>query len=258
MSVRKDRTERLSSQEPGGVLVELLGVRVEAAELGVVDRRREPGLDHPGDQPQPSSQGVRVGVFGRIVVVAEDSFEPGAAGVRGHGAPRDELEQRVLAFPVRWPAIRSSMARCSLAPSASGTPRRRRNWSAVASEGTIALPPRRACGNASVAMCRAGASPPGAAGPRVDGPGQPAGFLLARMQPRGMPDGHRLEVRAVRVGIADRLHDRQPALFAELREAVERRMQPDVIVDRFQVLGFQRRAWAGFCGRCRRRGGRPC
>ena len=89
-------------------------------------------------------------------------------------------------------------------------------------------------------MCKAGASPPGAAGPASMARASQPGSSWPGCEPRRLPDGHRLEVRAVRVGITDRLHDRQPALFAELRETAERRMQPDVIVDRLQVLGLER------------------
>ena len=46
---------------------------------------------------------------------------------------------------------------------------------------------------------------------------------------RGLPDRHAPEVRAIRVRVADALHDRQPAILDHVGRAAHRRMEPDVV-----------------------------
>jgi hypothetical protein len=73
------------------VPVELLGVRVEVAKLGVVDRRRHPGADQPGNQPQPLGESG-LGIFADAALGTQHLLKPGARGVRDHGAARHELK----------------------------------------------------------------------------------------------------------------------------------------------------------------------
>lgn len=76
VNLRHERLDRTAQfEKPRRVLIELIGVRVEAAELSVVDRSRKPCLDRPSNQPQPAGQSIRIGVFERAVAL-EDRFEP--------------------------------------------------------------------------------------------------------------------------------------------------------------------------------------
>jgi len=167
------------------VPVELLAVRVEAAELGVVDRRRQPCADQPGDQLQAPGQAVVIGVLARVVIVNEHLLEPGrcwrtrprcyARRTGAKGSPRPRPRPRS-----GW-RLRSRPRAGRAAPADSDTPNRRRNCSTVASEGTCCCPtPRRACGSASAAMCKAGASAARGRRAGVDGTRQPAGFPPGR------------------------------------------------------------------------------
>ena len=75
---------------------------------------------------------------------------------------------------------------------------------------------------------RSGQAPPAAH--RTRGPAsrsaRSCGLRVGRV-----PDVHRLEVRAIRVGIADALHDRQLPVFQQRRHALQARMQADAVVD---------------------------
>src|SRR5262249_36859982 len=79
------------------VCPELIGVRVEAVELGVVEARAEPRLDELRDQPQPACQAVELRVSGPSVLPLEDTLQAGAAGVGQHLRVLDEVEQRARA-----------------------------------------------------------------------------------------------------------------------------------------------------------------
>jgi hypothetical protein len=80
-------------------------------------------------------------------------------------------------------------------------------------------------------MCSAGASLTERPQPLVQRAGQPAGPVGVGVQPARVPDGHRLEVRPVRVRITDALHDRQLPLLQELLQAGQGGMQPHAVVD---------------------------
>ena len=82
----------------------------------------------------------------------------------------------------------------------------------------------------------------------VEAAGQPAGRCRRRLEPGRVPDGHRLEVRPVRIGIPDALDDRKLLPFEQLGEAAERWVQPDMVVDLVQPLSAA--SWS--LGRCLR------
>jgi hypothetical protein len=71
--------------------------------------------------------------------------------------------------------------------------------------------------------------------PMIDRPREPAGSRLVRAQRGGLPDRHALEMRAIRVGIAHTLDDREPLLLKELGKPIERRMQANMVVDLFHI-----------------------
>ena len=64
LQVVEERLERRAQlAQQARVLLELAAVGVEAVEVGVVDRRRQAGLDELGDQAEPPGQAVEVGVI---------------------------------------------------------------------------------------------------------------------------------------------------------------------------------------------------
>ncbi len=74
-------------------------------------------------------------------------------------------------------------------------------------------------------------------GPGVEGAAQPAGLegLGVVLHAGRLPDLHRAEVRAVRVGIAHPLHDREAPALEELRHPSHRGMQADLGCDLVQL-----------------------
>ncbi len=78
---------------------------------------------------------------------------------------------------------------------------------------------------------------------RLDIARQPAIGRLRGLRVAGVPDIHRVEVRAVRVGIADALHDRHVPRVIQRLERLQPRVQPDRIVQlEHLVLADRRRA----------------
>ena len=88
-------------------------------------------------------------------------------------------------------------------------------------------------------MCRIGTPPESL--PLSTAAAQPSGLFAPLGRP--MPDVHRLEVRALRVRVADALHDRQLSL-SHIGRSPDPGMQPDVVVQADDdVLVW--RVWAG-------------
>ncbi len=223
---RGDRVGELVEQ--GRVGAELVGVGVEAVERGVVDPRAEAGLDDLRDQFQPPRQ-AEVGVRRLAGVVLVELFEPLARVVGREGAPAEEAEQRVAAG-------RSSRATRSSASRTSRFGRRRRRAGAgtvrgVVSDGTSVFFALKASGKERAPTCRPGMSPPTSPALRVEGAAEPAGLQGAVLEPGGLPDLHRAEVRAVGVGVADALDDRGLARSRSLAISPIDGVQADLVGD---------------------------
>ena len=84
-------------------------------------------------------------------------------------------------------------------------------------------------------------------------PSQPV--VVVRFGIGRLPDVHRLEVRAVRVRIADALHDRELAGVPHGLKPLHAGVQADVIVEADDAVPSSGGAWAGPCGTGRRRRG---
>ncbi len=197
----------------------------ELARVGVVpalgrieDPRPEAALEEPGDELEPGGQG-RVGVAGPGGLVGGQAGHPVAGGVGVQGAPADEAGQAVAGGRVgRRPRGRAPVERQVLDPLQAGGDR------PPAPQGH-----RRAPGSDER---RARAFD------RVEAPADPAGaVVLLGVEPGGLPDGHALEVRPGRVGVAHARDDRQPARLQELAGVRHRRVEPDPVAHLDQLIG---------------------
>ena len=186
-----------------GVARELVAVGVVVALLEVVDARAQPGLDQPRRQLEPPGQ-LRLGIAvhgrrgpgdgleavrRRVGVQQAAAEELPQVVTGGRGADRPGLGflvgQGIVVEPVESGADGS--------PAADG---RRRRVGADQQRRRGAVAGRRAAVEAAADPAQAG--------------------VVELVEAGRLPDLHAAEVRAVRVGIADPRHDRQPARFQQL------------------------------------------
>ena len=208
----------------------LPGVRVEPVDRHVEDARAEPLLDQPADEVELGVQaaGPEPGP-GRVAgLVLEDRLELLDRRVRLQVPALDERRagRRRSRRARRRPRPRSA--------SCGPPPRRCRAARASSSNGcswlmvnTPWVVPRQASGSLSLPTCMTGTPPPLPLAGRGRS-GQPAGPAHLGGHLAGLPDVHRLEVRAVRVRVADALHDGELALLEQLlADLLEGRVQAD-------------------------------
>ena len=194
---------------------ELVGVGVEAVERGVEDPRAEVGLDDLRNQLETSGQ-AEIGVLGSALLLRGELLQPAARLVGRQSGTADEAQQRVVASPIDGRELIEGGTLGSFFLIRAG------ELELVTLEaldrGHLGLPGPQCQRHRPAAHVQTGRVVAGlrGSGNRGHVPASRSRRPSRRFHAGRLPDLHRSEVRPVRVGIADPLHDRQPPALEHL------------------------------------------